>query len=183
MLLIRCSECGRQLQAHDSCFGMSVACPVCKATMHIPVVTSESADETAIAPVERSESTRAVSSNEESVREGRPLIDEPADHLDHSPTSRLEFAGTVEGWAGLVIAVLSWLYACRPIGPMVGMPVEAFLRDIIPLAPTIIGLALAVGGIRHGDSGGKTAGRWAMALLMPLTALFVFGNIRRLFFA
>jgi hypothetical protein len=57
----------------------------------------------------------------------------------------------VEGRLALVLAIGSWLYAMRPIGPMVGMPVEAFIRDISSLFPALIGFALGLVGIRHGN--------------------------------
>src|SRR5262245_53630043 len=84
----------------------------------------------------------------------------------------LRLMGTVEGWLALVIAIASWVYAMRPVGPMAGRPVEAFLRDMIPLLPAVIGFALAVGGIRHGNKVAKRAGWCALALLLPLIVLF-----------
>jgi hypothetical protein len=91
--------------------------------------------------------------------------------------------GTAEGLLSLVVAIGSWVYALRPVGPMVGMPVEAFLRDMTPLLPVVIGFALAVGGIRHGHRFARWAGWCAAVLLLPLIVLFLVMGARRSFLA
>jgi hypothetical protein len=66
---------------------------------------------------------------------------------------------------------------------MVGMPVEAFLRDYSLLLVSVLGFALGVGGIRHGNPGARMAGWWAIGLLLPLLVLHGYAVIRRSFLA
>lgn len=84
---------------------------------------------------------------------------------------------TIEGWLALMIAVVSWAYALRPVGPMVGMPVEEFVRDMSPLPGIVIGIGLALGGIRLGSPGARLAGWWAIALLGPLLVLITLSRV------
>ena len=99
----------------------------------------------------------------------------PKDKNIFEIVSWLHRIATVEGWLALVIALASWVFALRPVGPMVGMPVEAFLRDIILLFPAVIGFGLGISGIRHGNNGARTAGWCAIVLLLALMALIVSG--------
>jgi hypothetical protein len=95
--------------------------------------------------------------------------------------SLLRRVATVEGWLGLAFAIGTWLYAMRPLGPMVGMPLAEFIRGVAPLLPTTIGIALGISGIRHGNHGARITSWWAIALLLPLLALIGVGAVMRSF--
>lgn len=96
---------------------------------------------------------------------------------------KTSWLGTVEGWLALVLAIGSWLYVMRPLRPMAGMPVEAFLRDYSLLLLSVIGFGLGVGGIRHGNHRARVAGWWAIGLLLPLLVVFGYAVVRRSFLA
>jgi len=105
----------------------------------------------------------------------------PKDEGRSEKASCLFRIATVEGWLALVLAIGSWLYAMRPIGPMIGMPVEGFIRDFSFLLPAAIGFGLGVSGIRHGNDSARVAGRWAVGLLVPLLLLGGYNAVRRSF--
>src|SRR5262249_41619707 len=76
---------------------------------------------------------------------------------------------TVEGWLALILAVGCWGYLLFvPVRPMVGMPVESFLRDIRALLPAPVLFAFALAGIRLGTPTAKSAAWLALALFLPL---------------
>lgn len=99
--------------------------------------------------------SRPVRNIEETLDEQVPLLNRVA---------------TFEGWAALFLAIAGWLYANLPVGPMVGMPVEQFIRDISPLFLAVPGIGFGLAGIRLGNPPARGAGALALALLLLLVA-------------